>query len=222
MEVMQDMSLLHEKMNMHYLGLVADYGKERREMIKYLAAIAGGAAALAPQFFEHVKQTSFFYTGIGFLCLVVIISTTYVLSTIENDISKLVDDLQSKNKMFVRLRNPKIEFLKSDHDLESFKTALSGDIEEIPKEEKTEAVKWYKPMDYLGEFMVLFTITGLFLLATSLTGLVVSWKYIVALMFFVFLTINIISSFPKNVFMILGSPVDLIKSVVRLMFRQKR
>ena len=72
-------------MNDHYMDILAKYQAERREMYKYLGTIAGGAAALAPQLIENVKQLGFFYTGISLLCLTVIISVTYVLSTLEND-----------------------------------------------------------------------------------------------------------------------------------------
>jgi hypothetical protein len=197
-------------------------------MFKYLGTISGGAAALAPQLLANVQQPSFFYAGIGLLCLVVIISTTYILSTIENETSDFLKDLKEKNEMFDRLRKPKRNFLvEGDYGVEAFVKALSENGEkELPKLlEKVEASKsqkksWYTPMDYTGEFVILFIVVGLSLLALSLSAYSVSWNLILWISMGVFIVINTISTFPTKIFSILGTPIDLVKSLIRYIFKK--
>lgn len=164
LKTLEGWSELHEKMNDHYMDILAKYQAERREMYKYLGTIAGGAAALAPQLIENVKQLGFFYTGISLLCLTVIISVTYVLSTLENDCTILGQDLKKKNDMIYWLRKPKIDFLKGkNYSVDAFAKAMSEGREDVPDEdEKPETKKsWFKQMDYTSEFVILFTISGL-------------------------------------------------------------
>ncbi|MBX4198402.1 hypothetical protein KW782_03655 [Candidatus Parcubacteria bacterium] len=223
LETLKDWSDLHEKMSMHYMGLIAEYQKERREMLKYLATIAGGAAALAPQLLDHVKQPHFFYTSIGLLCLVVVISATHVLSTVENDTTYLASDLREKNSLIFRVRKPKIDFLtEGDRSVNAFVGAMSEGKEDILKDNKKPEVKssWYRPMDYTGEFIIFLSVAGLALLALSLTAYPITWKHILLTAISTFFVINLISTFPNKVFVVLGLPIDLIKSLFRWIFHK--
>jgi hypothetical protein len=219
---------LGEKVHTEYISFIKDLQKERREMFKYLGTISGGAAALAPQLLSNVQQPNFFYAGIGLLCLVVIISTTYILSTIENEASEFLKDLKEKNEVFDRLRKPKRNFLvEGDYSVGAFVKALSENGEnELPTLiEKVEASKskkgsWYTPMDYTGEFVILFIVVGLSLLALSLSDYSVAWSLILWISVSVFIIINTISTFPTKIFSILGAPVDLVKSLIRYIFKK--
>lgn len=219
METAKEWSDLHEKMNMHYLEVIAKYQHERREIIKYLGTIAGGAAALSPQLLEHIKQPTFFYTGISLLCLVVIISVTYILSSVENESTKLLADLKKRNELIDKLRKPKLDFLKNkDYSPEAFIGAMSDGKEILTIEEKVPEKKnsWYIPLDYTGEFITWFFTTGLAMVVLSLTSFWVSWGQILYVLMSVFVIINIVSAFPNKVFMVLGAPIDLLKSLFRL------
>jgi hypothetical protein len=215
---------LSEKMNDHYVSIIAKYQKERREILKYLATIAGGGAALAPQLLDHVQQPHFFYTGIGLLCTVVVIAVTYILTSIENDVTKLVADLRDKNIRIDDITKPKNDFLKKgDYSLGAFSKAMTDGKDNLSKEDKKSEIKngWYQPMDYTGEFIVLFTVSGLALLALGLTSHSVSWAKIALVAVSVFIVINIISVFPTKVFVWLGFPIDLVKSAFRWFKKRK-
>lgn len=219
---------LDEKVHTEYTSLIKSLQKERRELFKYLGTISGGAAALAPQLIDSVRQVDFFYAGIILLCLVVIISTTYILSTVENETSDFLKDLKEKGEMLDRLRKPKRDFLLGgDYSVETFVKALSETGEkELPnllkqvEKNKPKKNSWYSPMDYTGEFVTLFIVVGLSLLVLSLSSFSVSWGSIVWISLGIFIVINIISTFPTKVFSILGIPVDLAKSLIRYIFKK--
>lgn len=227
LDTLEEWSDLYEKMNKTYLDKLSDYQHERREMLKYLATIAGGGAALSPQLLDHVHHLSLFYWGIGLLCLVVIIATTNVLSSVENDMTKLSADLNQKNDWIKKIRQPKIDFITgTDRDLITFSKAMAGGMEIVPTKKEmleTKNKSWYRSLDYTGEFVILFSITGFFLLAISLpASLVVSLSQIIYVIVIAFVLINIISTFPGRVFQIMGAPIDLIKSLPRLFNKSQR
>lgn len=219
---------LEDRMHAEYMSFLRELHKERREMIKYLGTIAGGAAALAPQLLSNVQQLRFFYAGISLLCLVVIVSVTYVISTIENDTAIFSGDLRNKKEVLYRMKKPKLQFLKSgDYSIDAFIKAMSGVVEELPKLEQQVEVNrivdnngWYKSMDYTGEFIIWFFISGISLLVLSLSGLAISGSYIFWTSIAIFVVINLISTFPIYTFRILGSPIDLIKSGIRYIFKK--
>lgn len=223
LDALSEWSNLHEKIHDHHAGLIAKFQEERREMLKYLGTIAGAAAALAPQLLDHVLQPTFFYTGIGLLCLVVVISATYVLSTVENNASDAVASLRKRTNMIYLARKPKIAFLKSeDHGLEAFVGAMSSTNSDLPIEDEKppEDAGWYRPMDYTGEFIIFFTVIGLLFLVLGLIDLLVSWKVTILIACLIFFFINIISTFPRKVFTLLGFPVDLLKSLIRFICKK--
>ncbi len=201
------------------MSIISKYQEERRGMFKYLATIAGGATALIPQAMEHIIQTNLLYLGAGFLTLVVIISTIYIISNIENDIETLSKDLTKKNNMFHSIRKHKVDFLGSDNkSFENFSSALSAANEYIPEIEKEILPKketWYRPMDYTSEYIILFFILGLGFLILSLTNFVIPTFWLICISFLLFCLINLMSAFPKKLFTFLGFPIDVIKSIFR-------
>jgi hypothetical protein len=227
-EEMEEWGKLGERMHTEYAGFLAELHRERREMIKYLGTIAGGAAVLAPQLLDKAQHKDFFYIGFGLLCMVVVISVTYILSTVENEVAILVADLKDKNEMLDRIKKPKRNFLmRGDYGVDAFREAMSsGAIDEMPKirkeieDNKARGNGWYKPMDYTGEFIIWFFVLGIALLALGLTNINVSLTSLFWVSIAIFVAINFFSTFPIHIFKILGSPIDLVKSLIRCIFKK--
>ncbi len=216
---------LHEKMNTDYIGKLSGLHQERREMFKYIGTVGAGAAALAPQMLDEVRQATYFYWGIGLLCLVVAITVIYILSSLENEAGDLSKDLREKNKRIDEVRKPWVEFLSGqDYSVKALAEASSTAMTEgnnfvaNMKEDKRE--EWFPRMDYTGEFVIFFFIGGLSLLVISLTNLHLDWKPILGGVIITFVIINIISTFPTRVFWTFGLPVDVIKWAIRWIFRK--
>lgn len=224
--MLTEWSEFDEKIHNHYIGLISAYQAERREILKYVAVIAGGAAALAPQVLEYVNNTVMFYISISLLCLVVIISVIHILSTVENDTTKLTDDFLAKNKLIYLVRKPIIEFFNNgDYSNAAFMKAVTESHKHIPNTDREPPKEkgWYIPLDYTGEFVIWFTVTGLAMLALSLVGdMHVNWKWLLLADLGIFILINIISTYPNHVFVVLGFPIDLIKSSKRIFKKLKR
>ena len=223
-QTLEEWTEIYESMNMRYIDTVAKYQSERRSMFKYIGTIAGGAAALSPQLFEYVSQPNLFYTGVGLLCLSLVVSVTYVISTVENDTTNLLSDLRKKNEFIKKARGPGESFLaKGDYSMDAFKIVMDGSKGNLATALKTDSEHelmlekakkgWYTSSDYTGEFLVLFTVIGFALLALGLTTFSFSVWNIILTSIGTFIIINIVSTFPQKVFTILGSPVDLIKSL---------
>lgn len=217
---LSEWSNLNEKMHTDYSLIIAKYEEERRQMFKYLGTIAGGAAALAPQLLPYIHQKNIFYFGIGFLLITVITSVSYILSTVENSTEEIRAYFNKQRKLIYEIRKPKIEYLKgSDKSVAAFAKAMStAGNENIPTQDEPikEGSGWFRSMDYAGEYIILFTITGLGFLALSLTQHQFSSKILIGGIALIFITINIISTFPVKIFSFLGFPIDLIKSLPRL------
>lgn len=222
---LKDWSDLHEKMNTDYIAILSGLHKERREMLKYIGTVAAGAAALAPQMLDKVQQASYFYSGIGFLSLVVVITVTYVLSSLENEASDLSKDLRNKNNRIDRVRKPWIDFLEGrDYSVKALAKAVSDEIKEASEfasEMKKEEKSGFPRMDYTGEFIILFFVGGISLLVLSLTSVQSSWCQILWLAAGIFVVINIISTFPTEIFRFLGFPIDVLKAAIRFLTKRK-
>lgn len=222
---LKDWSDLHEKMSTDYIAILSGLYKERREMLKYIGTVAAGAAALAPQMLDKVHQAAYFYSGVGLLCLVVVITVTYVLSSLENEAGNFSKDLRSKNNRIDKVRKPWKDFLEGgDYSVKALAKAVSEEIKEanefageIKKEEKSGFLR----MDYTGEFIILFFVGGISLLVLSLTSVYSSWCQILWLAVGVFIVINIISTFPTEIFRFLGFPIDVLKAAIRFLTKRK-
>lgn len=220
LSTLEKSTVLYEKINTQYLDIFAKYESERRQTLKYLGTIAGGAAALAPQLIDHVHQTNYFYTGISFLSATVIISATYIISIVENEANKLTTELERMNKLISDQRKPIQEFITGkNHSVEALAKAM---FSELPNStpEPTRPFSWYVPLDYASEYVIFFTVSGLVMLALSVTTYSICLTNLYLLGIVVFLTINLISTFPVKFFVVLGIPIDLIKAVLRLIFKK--
>lgn len=220
---LREWSALHEKIQDHYIQIFNETKSQRMGMYKYMATIAGGAAALAPQLIPNVNHINLFYLGITFLCLTVIVAITYSLSTLEIDGGIQFDEWKKQNEMIYWMCKPKIDFLKGDDfSFEAFKSAMANIKEGLPTEDPKppEEKSWLKQLDYSSEFVIFFIVSGLSMLVLSLVEFELSKVDIVLYLAFVFIVINIISAQPIKVFTYLGLPIDLFKHFISFLLKK--
>jgi len=215
---------LRSKIYQDYTKHIVSFQKERREILKYFGTIAAGAAALAPQTLNYVEQPIIFYWGIFFLLVAMTMSITYVLATVEKESEALSLELERFNKLIDNYTKPLIGFAKGgDYGIEAFKKAVGGRegniFNEIISEKKKEG--WYRSMDYVSEYVAFSLFMGITLFTISLTSIVIPPREMAWISIGVFLIINVISTFPRQVFQILGVPMDLIKSLLRNFLKLK-
>lgn len=212
-----------------YQELISDLSKERKGLLITLGSISAGAAALAPQFFGHVIHTHYFYAGISLLAFTVVMSLSYILGLIENDSQAAVKNRDLHINMIDKMRKPKVDFVNStDHSQQNFilthnlYLAAFKDYGDSLQKNKLEAIKQSKykhfpaiiKLDYAGEYMVWFFVTGIGLITLSTLSRIPSICVLILIIVVTFVLINITMSVPDKIFVWLGFPMDYIKSLI--------
>ena len=210
-----------------YSDQIASLQKERRDLLVYLGSIAGGAAALAPQFFGHVLHPALFYAGILLLVVDVVVALSYVLGHVEIDVGQLGRDQKYNFEKIEALRKPYIDFLNgSSHGLQEYALthqqhtdAFKNYLAELDARRKENETRYIyksfpsiKPLNYISEFQIWFFVLGIGLLTLSTLSLAVNlWALVLSAMV-LFIVITVLMHYPDRIFVWAGFPIDLCKS----------
>lgn len=234
MKTSQDLSDLENKMVRDYVNIIDSLNKERREMFKYVGMIAGAAAALSPQIFINVQNInhSYFFAGVFFLIVVLIISMLYVMASVENngvDETRTFKELKSRIQKLKNISNTFLLSPRNENDFIDYIDSFNAINKNLQKEEDERQGKedgnknkFYQKLDYASEFILLFFVYGVVLLIVSIINLnirILSLIYCGAL---IFILIIFISTFQRKLFVYLGCPIDLIKASVRWVLKNKK
>lgn len=227
MRSFNELSDLDNTMSKEYLGIIDSFGKERREMFKYVGTIAGAAAALSPQIFIDGKNinSSYFFAGVSFLIIVLIISTLYVMSSVENSGAETAIGFREQSEKIQKLKNIAMKFLSSpgnENDFLEYGKSLgkiNDDLlakeEEKQKKENAKKNNFYQGLDYASEFVLLFFVFGISLLILSIINAPIKTNHLFYYGIIIFILLNLMSTFQKRLFVLLGFPVDIIKASFR-------
>ncbi len=230
-EGLESLTSMHQKIAEKYESMMIGLQKERRDMFRYLGTIAGGAAALAPQLINYVDLKShYFYWGLSFLLICIIIAISNVISTLEKSAEELTTEF---NKVFAdieEMRKLKIEFIETgDISPDAWKKHTEKDLQTIKKLKKDVDLRrikkvsqgFYRPMDYTSEYLIFSFILGIGLIILSVTHTALGSKLLWLSILGIFIIINIISIFPTKIFTVLGFPMDIAKGTFRKIFQQQ-
>ena len=234
MKTLQDLSNLVIEMTRDYVNIVDSLNKERREMFKYVGTIAGAAAALSPQIFINVKNINheYFFMGVSFLIVVLIVSMLYVIASVENsgvDEVKAFKEHKDKIKKLKNIANIFLLSTRNESEYVEYVNSLSAINDELQVEEegrqnkeKRNKDKFYQGLDYASEFVLLFFVCGITLLILSIINISIKFSLLIYFGILIFVLINIMSSFQRKIFVYLGYPIDLVKGCARLLLKTKK
>ena len=221
LENLERMSALQVKASTDYGEKIMMLRSDRRDMYKYLGTIAGGAAALAPNIYSHVLNSSYFFLGVSLELVCVAIAMTYLLGTVEKDADDLSTAYSKTTDEIQGMRQKYIDFIENkDYKPEKY-IALNDEILKLAKASDTQSrpvikLKWgfYKPMDYFTEYLLFTFISGALLLVLSIVNYHLSILTLIVLLVFIFVVISLIAIFPIRLFVLLGFPVGVLKGLI--------
>jgi len=221
LENIQAMSDMQRKANADYAEKVILMRGERRDMYKYLGTIAAGAAALAPNVYDHVKDPHYFFIGVALELVCVAIAMTYLLGTVERDAGELEKSYQKTTNQIQGMREKYIAFVESKNHAPDAYIALNNDVMGVAKGAGTQSrprteLKWgfYKPLDHFTEYLLFTFISGSLLIVMSIYGLQLSIVSLVTLLATIFIAICIVAISPSQLFVILGFPIGAVRGFI--------
>ncbi len=221
---------VYERASNDRLALIKDFRKERRALFKYLATIAGGAAALSPQMIGFVIQTEYFYIGILSLTLSLIIGITYLLSTNENEYELEMQTYDRILKDIENVKEPWVNFIEiGDYSKEKWIIAhkLTKQANEkiklsLQREGNPNKENFYIPREYTSEYLILFFVVGVGSITLSTTSYYLPISNYILITIGVLATIVMLGIFPNKIFEKLGFPIDFIRGVFRFLLKNSK
>lgn len=233
MKSYNELSNLDNNMSKDYINFIDSFDKERREMFKYIGTIAGATAALSPQIYINVKtiNSGYFFVGVLFLIIVLVVSMLYVMASVENNRTEMEKGFREQSEKLRRLKDAAIKFLASsgneENRLEYGKDLgiINDELQEAQNEkrEKLKRIdqKFCKHMDYATEYMLFFLICGITFIILSIINVNIRTVTLIYYGITVFAILNIISALQRKIFVFLGLPVDFIKACFKSLPKSK-